>query len=105
MNISALITGLYGLFTIIGGVIGYAKAHSMPSLIAGVVSGAILLICSYGLSQNNMVAAIIGLLVAIALGGRFFGTIIQNFKIMPDFIILVFSLLTIITILFVLFKK
>uniref|UniRef100_A0A5K3FLF4 Transmembrane protein 14C n=1 Tax=Mesocestoides corti TaxID=53468 RepID=A0A5K3FLF4_MESCO len=42
----------YALFIILGGVYGYYKAGSLPSLVSGVAFGVILLIGSYKLGQN-----------------------------------------------------
>ena len=44
MNITVIVVGLFGLFSLAGGLIGYFKAGSMASLIAGGVSGLILLL-------------------------------------------------------------
>ena len=43
MNVAAAVVALYGMFSITDGVIGYLKAKSKASLIAGSISGALLL--------------------------------------------------------------
>lgn len=105
MNATVFVIFLFGVFSLVGGLIGYLKADSMPSLIAGSISGIILLLCSYGILRDNQLAAIVTLLVALLLGGRFLLTIIKNFKLMPDFLIILFSLLTIILVIQHLLKK
>lgn len=39
--------GLYGLLTLIGGIIGYATAGSLTSLLVGALSGIILMLAAY----------------------------------------------------------
>ncbi len=36
----------YGLLTLIGGTVGYVQARSVPSLVSGLVSGVLLLLCA-----------------------------------------------------------
>jgi uncharacterized membrane protein (UPF0136 family) len=91
-----LIVGFYGIFSLIGGFIGYLKASSLPSLIAGTISGIILLVCAYGISEGNHFAAWASILVSLALGIRFLKTIIKRFKVMPDLIMILLSAATII---------
>lgn len=96
---------IFGVFSLVGGVIGYVKAGSMASLIAGGISGLVLLACAYGMRQGVKGAAIAALIVALALGLRFLGTFMQHQKVMPDLIMIVLSSITIVTILLRLFKK
>lgn len=96
MGIEIIIIGLFGIVNILGGLIGYLRAKSMASLISGGISGVILIICAYGISMGNRFAAIISIIIAILLGGRFAITIAKKFRIMPDLVIIIFSLLTII---------
>jgi len=105
MNITAIIVGLFGLFSLTGGLIGYFKAGSMVSLIAGGLSGIILLLSAYGISKGNQVTAYLALVVALLLGGRFMMTLIKSFKVMPDLLMVVFSLVTILMLGMYLLKK
>ena len=86
MKISVLVVGLYGLLSLIGGIIGYAKARSVASLIAGSISGIILLACAYGLMNGSRPATIISGVLALALGGRFFGVWLKKRRVMPDLV-------------------
>lgn len=61
----------YGLLSLTGGVIGYAKAKSRASLIAGGISG-LVLIGSAVLAASHPVAGLaVASLVSLALVGRF----------------------------------
>lgn len=44
MTIPIIATVLYGIIVLLGGVMGYVKAKSKPSLISGLVSGILLII-------------------------------------------------------------
>lgn len=105
MNTASIVILVFGLFSLTGGLIGYFKAGSMPSLLAGVISGLILLVCSYGLSKGSTIAAIVSIVIAILLGGRFFSTIMKNFKVMPDLIMILLSIFAMIAVIFHLIKK
>ncbi len=96
MNIAALIPLIYGIFNIVGGCIGYFKAGSLASLIAGGVSGILLVVCSLGIQQNQKAAVIGALVVSLLLCARFGMTIMKQFKVMPDLIIIVFGIATIV---------
>ena len=91
MHMTATIVAAYGLFSLVGGVIGYVKAKSAASLIAGGVSGALLLLCAYGIGQQQHAALIGSLVIALALGGRFAGTWFQKRRLMPDLLMVLFS--------------
>ena len=105
MNITVVVVGLFGLFSLVGGLIGYFKAGSMASLLAGSLSGLILLASAYGVSKDNQFMAYIALVVALLLGGRFLMTLMKSFKFMPDLLMVAFSLVTLVVVGLYLFKK
>jgi uncharacterized membrane protein (UPF0136 family) len=105
MNITVIIVGLFGVFSLIGGLIGYFKAGSMPSLMAGGISGIILLLSAFGISKENQVAVYAAGIVALLLGGRFLITMLQKFKIMPDLLMVLFSAITLIVVIMHLLRK
>lgn len=61
----------FGLVSLLGGVMGYVKARSLASLIAGGVSGGLLLVAGWLLSTHLLAGALLALVVSLALLGRF----------------------------------
>ena len=91
MNLAAVVVTIYGAFTLIGGIIGYLKAKSTASIVAGSFSGAILFICAYAIQRGSVLAQGLSLIVALLLGGRFFGTWRKNRRVMPDLLMVLLS--------------
>ncbi|MEJ0001265.1 MAG: TMEM14 family protein [Verrucomicrobiota bacterium] len=84
-----LLLYIYGVLLIVGGAMGYAKARSVPSLVAGVVCGVIALILGYRYAWHwAPVAALILALVLIFLMGRRY---LNTRKAMPALLIVVLS--------------
>lgn len=61
----------FGLVTVLGGVMGFVKAKSLASLIAGGVSGGLLLVAGFLVSTHLGAGALLALVVSFALLGRF----------------------------------
>ena len=74
---------IFGLLTIVGGVMGYAKAGSTASLIAGSISGILLLVAAFLLPSNVVVGLALALLISIALAYRFIPAFMATGKVMP----------------------
>ena len=87
---------IFGLFTIIGGVMGYAKAGSMASIIAGSICGILLLVSAYLLPTNVALGLGLAVLVSFALAGRFVPAFIKTGHVMPAGLMSVLSVIGII---------
>jgi len=78
LKVPAALIAVYGLVALIGGTIGFVKAGSVASLIAGGGSGLILLVAA-GLvakkPESARVGLIIALVVSVLLIGRFASTL------------------------------
>lgn len=77
-KIAAVLSGLYGLLAIAGGIIGFVNKNSLPSLVAGGVSGLLLLLCSYGVFRKPAVALAVSAVIALALLGQFARPVVQS---------------------------
>ena len=94
MNVAVTVVASYGIFSVVGGVIGYLKAKSAASLMAGSLSGVLLLLCAYGIEQGSRAALVGSLVIALALGARFLGTWLKRRRVMPDLLMVLFSAAT-----------
>lgn len=100
MTVTQIVVLIYGIFTLVGGIIGFLKAHSKASLIAGSISGILLLICANGIGKGNTVFYVIASLVSLVLGIRFFKTWKAKRKLIPDLVMVILSSLSLITIIY-----
>ena len=89
MNLAIAATIAYGLLSGLGGIWGYIKSRSKPSLISGCISGGLLLIAalmqSQGSSAGLLLAQVITLLLLIVFAIR----LAKTKKLMPSGIMLV----------------
>jgi uncharacterized membrane protein (UPF0136 family) len=80
---------LFGLVAIVGGAIGYARAKSKASLIAGSASGALLIVA--GLLSPSVPGFILALIVSILLIAHFGRSYAAKKKPMPAIPMIVLS--------------
>ncbi len=75
---------IFGILTIVGGVIGYASKGSMASIIAGSISGILLLVGAYLLPDKATAGLAIAGIVSILLAGRFIPAFMKTGDFMPS---------------------
>ncbi len=84
---------IFALVAIAGGIMGYAKAKSVPSLIAGSLSGALLIVAAFMLSTKHPTRAyVIGLLVSVLLAGKFVPDFVHKKAVVPGGLMAILSL-------------
>ncbi len=91
---------VYGVILIVGGVIGYAKAKSVPSLVAGGVSGLIAIFIGYRYPWHYApeAALILSLVLLIIMGRRY----LKTGKFMPALLVVILSIIVAIAQIYVL---
>jgi uncharacterized membrane protein (UPF0136 family) len=96
---------VFGLLTIVGGVMGYVKAGSTMSIIAGSIAGILLLIAACLLPGKLMLGLTLAAVVSIALAGRFVPVFIKTGHFMPAGLMSVLSVMGIIAAIVAWMKK
>lgn len=96
---------IFGLLTIAGGVMGYVKAGSVASIIAGSISGVLLLVAAFLLPQQIALALIIAAIVSVLLAGRFLPAFLKTGKMMPAGMMAILSVIGVVVAIVVWIKK
>lgn len=89
MSLSVLAAVAYGLLALVGGIAGYTRARSKPSLIAGVVSGLVLIFSGVAYAQGADWSRIVALIVTFLLIDVFAWRLIKTRKFMPAGIMII----------------
>ncbi len=84
---SAFIGMLCGLVSLVGGVLGYVRADSSASLIAGSVAGLLLLVTGYVTLGRSGWAQIVMSLVGLVLLARFLPVYFQTTAVWPALVL------------------
>ena len=74
---------VFGLLTIAGGVLGYVKAGSMASIVAGGISGILLLVGAWLIPEHQVGGLILSGLVSLLLIGYFVPKFMRTGAVMP----------------------
>jgi uncharacterized membrane protein (UPF0136 family) len=84
--IAVVITALYGLVSIAGGILGYVRADSVASLVAGGISGLLLLLCAVGVFYAPALSLGGAIVIAVLLLGRFLPSLVKERDQLGDFV-------------------
>ncbi|MEY2480267.1 MAG: hypothetical protein QOI04_1194 [Verrucomicrobiota bacterium] len=96
---------VFGLLTIAGGVLGYVKAGSTVSIIAGSISGILLLLAAFLLPDRVVAGLAVGGIVSLLLAAQFIPKFIRTGKPMPAGMMSILSLIGIVMALVAWMKK
>ena len=83
LNIARIFFFVFAAFTALGGIMGFVKANSKASLIAGVVSAALLAVSGWLMASRATVGCVMGLIVSLLLLGRFLPAYLKKGVAMP----------------------
>ncbi len=94
MNLKVTATITYALFVFMGGLIGYLKSASYPSLVMGTLFSISLLFCSFAIHKKSVLGHVLTLVLTSFLlfffGFRFF----QKPALMPAGLMVILSVAT-----------
>ena len=83
MDATKLYFLVFGALTIVGGIIGYVKAGSLPSIIAGAITGVLLLVAGFLLPEHRAAGIATAFVVSFVLAAQFVPKFIRTGKMMP----------------------
>ncbi len=96
---------IFGALTIIGGVIGYVKAGSLPSIIAGSITGVLLLVAGALLPEHRAAGLATAFVISLLLAAQFVPKFIRTGKAMPAGMMSILSVIGIVVALISWIKK
>src|SRR5437870_12984550 len=74
---------VFGALTIAGGIVGYVKAGSTASIIAGAITGVLLLVAAFLLPEHRVAGLATALVISVLLAGQFVLKFFRSGRIMP----------------------
>ena len=84
---------VFGVLTIAGGIVGYVKAGSVASLIAGSITGLLLLIAAFLLPEHRAIGLATAFIISLLLVAQFAPKFIRTGRIMPAGMMSILSLI------------
>jgi uncharacterized membrane protein (UPF0136 family) len=73
----------FGVLTIAGGIVGYAKAGSVASIVAGSITGILLLVAAFLLPQHRAIGLATAFIISLLLAAQFVPKFIRTGRVMP----------------------
>ena len=74
---------VFGVLTIIGGIVGYVKAGSVASIIAGSITGVLLLVGAFLLPEHRAAGLATALIISLLLAAQFIPKLLRTGRVMP----------------------
>jgi uncharacterized membrane protein (UPF0136 family) len=105
MDATKLYFLIFGALTIVGGIMGYAKAGSTASIIAGSISGILLLIGAWLIPSNQVAGLALTLIVSLLLLIYFALKFMRTSAFMPAGLMSILSVVGIIVVIVAWLKK
>jgi uncharacterized membrane protein (UPF0136 family) len=96
---------IFGLLTIAGGIVGYIKAGSAASVIAGAITGVLLLVAAFLLPAHQAWGLGTALIVSLLLLGYFGPKYLRTGTVMPAAMMSVLSIIGIVAAIVVWVRK
>jgi uncharacterized membrane protein (UPF0136 family) len=87
---------VFGVITIAGGIMGYVKAGSVISLVAGAITGILLIVAGVILPAHRELGLGIGLFTSALLAGQFIPRTLRTRRLVPGGIMSVLSVIGIV---------
>ena len=105
MEVTKIYFILFGVLTIAGGIVGYVKAGSVASIIAGSITGILLLVAAFLLPQHRGVGLATALVISLLLAAQFVPKFLQTGRVMPAGMMSILSVIGVIAAIVAWIKK
>ena len=96
---------VFGALTIVGGIVGYLKAGSVASIIAGSIAGVLLLVAAFLLPEHRTIGLATALIVSLLLAAQFVPKFLRTGRAMPAGMMSILSAIGIIAVIVAWVKK
>jgi uncharacterized membrane protein (UPF0136 family) len=96
---------VFGALTIVGGIVGYLKAGSVASIIAGSITGVLLLVAAFLLPEHRTIGLASALIVSLLLAAQFVPKFLRTGRVMPAGMMAILSAIGIIAVIVAWVKK
>ena len=96
---------VFGALTIAGGIVGYVKAGSAASIIAGSITGVLLLVAAFLLPEHRTIGLATALIVSLLLAAQFVPKFLRSGRVMPAGMMAILAVIGIIAAIVVWVKK
>jgi uncharacterized membrane protein (UPF0136 family) len=87
---------VFGALTIAGGVVGYVKAGSVASIIAGSITGVLLIVAAFLLPEHQAIGLATAFIISLLLAAQFVPKFIRTGRVMPAGMMSILSVIGII---------
>jgi uncharacterized membrane protein (UPF0136 family) len=74
---------VFGVLTIAGGIVGYFKAGSVASIIAGSITGVLLLVAAFLLPEHRVIGLATAFIISLLLAAQFAPKFLRTGRVMP----------------------
>lgn len=102
--LAACVVFFYGLILIVGGIFGYSKAGSLPSLFTGILSGSFLLFSAISLLKGHFMPFYLGMVLTFLLTSFFLYRWVISSQLFPGGIMAILSFIILILSVFLMHK-
>ena len=96
---------VFGILTIAGGVVGYVKAGSVASIVAGGITGVLLLVAALLLPEYRIVGLATACILSLLLAAQFVPKFLRTGRVMPAGMMSILSVIGIIVAIVAWLKK
>ena len=83
MEVAKIYFIVFGVLTIAGGIVGYVKAGSVASIIAGSITGILLLVAAFLLPEHRVIGLATAFIISLLLAAQFVPKFIRTGRVMP----------------------